>query len=166
MKLRLVQIFSIVFLLASCGGGGSSESESSTTDTATESVQEDVPAEVTLELSSNDQMQYDKAQFRVKSGQKVTLTLTHTGQMDKAVMGHNFVLLKKGTDVAAFATEAISAADNEYIPESDAIIAHTSLIGGGETTSVTFDAPEPGIYDYICSFPGHYSIMRGKFLVE
>ncbi len=166
MKLRLVQIFAIVFLLASCGGSGSSETESTTEEMTTETVQEDVPAAVSLELSSNDQMQYDQAQLRVKSGQEVTLTLTHTGQMDKAVMGHNFVLLKKGTDVAGFATDAIAAADNEYIPESDAIIAYTGLIGGGESVSVTFTAPEAGIYDYICSFPGHYSIMRGKFLVE
>ena len=40
------------------------------------------------------------------------------------------------------------------------------LIGGGEETTVTFDAPAKGTYDFICSFPGHYALMKGKFIVE
>lgn len=121
----------------------------------------------TINLGSNDQMQFDKNELRVKVGQKVTLVLTHNGQMDKDSMGHNFVLLKQGVDVDQFALKAIQARDTEYIPEDkNEIIAYTSLIGGGESTSITFDAPEKGTYDYICSFPGHYALMRGKFIVE
>lgn len=122
--------------------------------------------DVVLSLSSNDQMQYDKKVLNVKAGQKVTLTLTHTGKMMKTVMGHNFVLLKSGTDVAAFALKAMQAATTEYIPESDAIIAHTKLIGGGESDTITFVAPAKGVYHFICSFPGHYAIMKGEFIVE
>ena len=81
-------------------------------------------------------------------------------------MSHNFVLLKSGTDVAKFAAKALAANANEYIPEGDDMIAYTALIGGGESTSVTFDAPEPGNYDYICTFPGHYALMRGILTVE
>ena len=40
------------------------------------------------------------------------------------------------------------------------------LVGGGESSSVTFPAPEKGTYDYICTFPGHYAIMRGILVVE
>ncbi|MEM7381126.1 MAG: plastocyanin/azurin family copper-binding protein, partial [Bacteroidota bacterium] len=65
-----------------------------------------------------------------------------------------------------FAAAAATARETEYIPESDAVIVHTKLIGGGETTSITFDAPEAGTYDFICSFPGHYAVMQGKFIVE
>lgn len=119
-----------------------------------------------IALASTDLMSYDKNELRVKAGKKVTLTLRHTGKMEKIVMGHNFVLLKKGTDIAEFATAAMSARETEYIPESDAIIAHTKLIGGGESVTITFDAPEVGTYDFICSFPGHYAIMKGKFIVE
>ncbi|MEM6879410.1 MAG: plastocyanin/azurin family copper-binding protein, partial [Bacteroidota bacterium] len=109
---------------------------------------------------------YDKSLLRVKEGQQVTLVLTHTGEMSKSLMGHNFVLLKKGTDIDRFAAEAQLAVSTDYIPESDAIIAHTEMIGGGETTRVVFDAPAKGSYDYICTFPAHYGLMRGKFLVE
>ena len=122
--------------------------------------------EVIIILSSNDEMQYDKKELRAKAGKKVRLTLKHTGKLAKEIMGHNFVLLKKGVDIPEFAREAMSAVDTEYIPEGDDIIAYTKLIGGGETTSITFDAPEKGSYDFICSFPGHYGIMKGKFIVE
>ncbi len=167
MKIRVLQLLAFALILSSCGGGEtSSESTEAAAETATTETSADVPAEVTLELASNDQMQFDKDILRVKAGQKVTLTLTHTGQMEKTVMGHNFVLLKEGTNVTEFASAAVSAKDTEYIPEGDDVIANTSIIGGGESVTITFDAPAAGIYDYICSFPGHYSIMRGKFIVE
>ncbi|MEM6376908.1 MAG: azurin, partial [Bacteroidota bacterium] len=149
------------------GGSSSSESTADTsTSTTTEASKASTSNEVTIELGSNDQMQYDKTELTVKAGQKVTLVLTHTGTMGKTVMGHNFVLLKSGTDVAKFAAKALAANDNEYIPEGDDMIAYTELIGGGENTTITFDAPAAGRYDYICTFPGHYALMKGILTVE
>ena len=54
------------------------------------------------------------------------------------------------------------------MPKSQAvsIIAATKLLGGGETDTVIFDAPAAGTYEFLCSFPGHYAIMKGKFIVE
>ena len=120
-----------------------------------------------VDLYSTDQMKFDKTEITVAAGTKVELTLTHTGTMPVETMGHNFVLLKQGTDLVAFTTEASKAMDNGYIPAgSDAIIVNTELIGGGGSTTITFDAPEAGTYDFICSFPGHYALMKGKFIVE
>lgn len=120
-----------------------------------------------LEISGNDQMQFDKKQLKAKAGQTVELTLHHTGTMKAEAMGHDWVLLKPGTDIADFATKAIEAKANGYIPEgTDAVIAHTQVIGGGEFVTITFTAPEKGTYDYICSFPGHWGAMQGKFIVE
>ena len=48
----------------------------------------------------------------------------------------------------------------------DAVIAATETIGGGQESAIEFDAPEAGEYDFICSFPGHYAMMKGKFIVE
>jgi len=110
-------------------------------------------------------MKYDQTKLTAKAGTNIVLTLTHTGKLDKAVMGHNFVLLKEGTDVAAFAADAIKAAANDYDPESDAIIAHTKMIGGGESVTIRFPAPEAGTYNFICTFPGHYALMKGEFIV-
>ena len=119
-----------------------------------------------VELAGNDRIQYDANEIRVKGGDKVTVNLTHTGQLPVTTMGHNFVLLKSGVDMAAFATKALAAKGTDYIPEGDEVIAHTKLIGGGESTSITFDAPEPGTYVFLCTFPGHYSLMNGNFIVE
>lgn len=118
-------------------------------------------------LESTDQMTFVTTEIKVKSGEKVTLTLKHIGKMPVEVMGHNFVLLKQGTDLAAFAGKAMNAKETDYVPTgSEEVIAHTKVIGGGESTTITFDAPEKGTYDFICSFPGHYAIMKGKFIVE
>ena len=119
----------------------------------------------TIILNSNDQMRFDLNEIKVKAGEKVKLTLNHTGKLPKNVMGHNFVLLTKGTDVTKFATAAMSEKGNEYIPSSG-VLAHTELIGGGESTTIEFTAPSKGTYDFICSFPGHYAMMKGKFIVE
>ena len=122
---------------------------------------------VRITLSSDDRMKFDKSEINVYEGQTVILTLQHTGTMPVTAMGHNFVLLTQGTSLADFANEALKANDNEYIPvDSKNIIAHTGLIGGGESDVITFEAPAKGTYDYVCSFPGHYSVMKGKFNVQ
>ena len=116
-------------------------------------------------LNSNDQMKFDKKIIRVNANQKVTLTLNHNGRFPASSMGHNFVLLKKDVDVTAFALRAAGARNSEYIPEGDNEIAYTKMLGGGESDTITFDAPEPGTYVFICSFPGHYQLMMGEFIV-
>ena len=122
---------------------------------------------IKITLNSNDKMQFDKSEINVFEGQTVILTLVHTGTMPVTAMGHNFVLLTKDASVSKFSKEALKAKDNKYIPtDGKHVIAYTDLIGGGESTSVTFKAPEKGIYDFLCSFPGHYAIMKGKLNVN
>jgi len=116
-------------------------------------------------LNSNDQMKFDKRIIRVKANEIVTLTLNHNGKFPAISMGHNFVLLKKDVDIDDYALKAVSARDNDYIPEGGDEIAYTKMLGGGESDTITFDAPEPGTYTFICSFPGHYQLMMGEFIV-
>ncbi len=122
---------------------------------------------VNIAIAGNDLMQYDKKELSVKAGEEVTLTLRHTGKIDKKIMGHNFVLLKQGTSIPDFAAKAAAAGESkDWIPEGDKVIAYTKMIGGGETTSITFAAPAVGTYDFICSFPGHSGLMKGTFTVK
>ena len=126
--------------------------------------QEDV---VELYLTGNDKMKYNKKELKVQAGSTVKLVFEHVGKMSVQTMGHNFVLLKKGVDKMAFGQEASSYASDGYIPpNTDKVIAHTEMIGGGKKTTITFEAPAKGTYDYICSFPGHVALMNGKFIVE
>ena len=125
-----------------------------------------ISKEISIKLSSSDNMLFDKNIIYVNSRQKITLTLVHTGKLDKKIMGHNFVLLKKDVDVIDFATKAMIARDSDYIPEGNETIAYTKMIGGDESDTIVFDAPEKGSYNYICSFPGHYGIMKGILIVK
>lgn len=165
-------------LIMSCGDKKEEKEEiklgdyenTSTTETTTSTSAVENAADnsvVELKLTANDQMQFNKNELRAKAGQTVKLTLKHIGEMPKNAMGHNFVLLKEGTDVAEFGNAAATAEANGYIPEgTDKVIAHTEMIGGGEQATVEFEAPAPGTYTFICSFPGHYAIMKGQFIVE
>ena len=111
-------------------------------------------------------MRFDKNMLLVQSGQKITLTLNHIGKMDKLIMGHNFVLLKKDVDVDDFAMLALDFKENEYIPKNNDFIVHTRMLGGGESDTINFTIEEPGIYTYVCTFPGHYQIMQGELTIE
>ena len=66
-------------------------------------------------ISGNDQMKYDVTAFEVAAGQKVSVTITNIGKLPKVAMAHNFVLLKPGTDYAAFAMAGMTHAAQEYI---------------------------------------------------
>lgn len=122
---------------------------------------------VEITIEANDRMQFDLKEIKVEAGQTVVLTLKHVGKLPKAAMGHNWVLLTPGTEINEFGMAASKARDNDYIPaDSENIIVNTELLGGGEETTIEFTAPEAGTYDFICSFPGHYAMMKGKFIVE
>ena len=117
-------------------------------------------------LNSNDTMKFDQNMLLVQAGKEITITLNHNGKLDKSIMGHNFVLLKEGVDVSSFAQKAVSARKTEYIPEGDDVIAYTKLLGGGESDTISFIAPKKGFYTFICSFPGHWGLMKGKLVVK
>lgn len=157
-------------VLTSCGGGDSEEGTEDKKETKQESkeeVEDKTPEAITLEIEGSDDMKFDKKMLKAKEGQEVTLVLKHVGKLPIESMGHNWVLLNDGVDLDEFNMAAYEAGiENNHIPESDQIIAHTDLIGGGEETSVTFTAPAKGKYTFICSFPGHMSMMKGSFIVS
>ena len=166
-------------LLVSCGGETNDETTTTTTtetDAPTSMVAD--PAAnpnitvngntVEVNLEGSDDMKYNLNEIRVKAGQTVKITLKNVGKLPKESMGHNVVVLKPGTDVAAYATKAMEAKATDYYPASEAssVIAHSKMLGPGESDVVEFAAPAAGTYDYICSFPGHYASMRGVLIVE
>lgn len=120
-------------------------------------------------IQANDQMKYDVVSINAAVGQKVTVTLTNVGKLPKVAMAHNFVLLKAGTDVSAFAMAAMTHQDTGYMPPdmADKVIAACKMVGPGESDTVSFIAPASGTYDYICTFPGHaLAGMRGTLNVK
>ncbi|MDO6760683.1 azurin [Tamlana sp. 2_MG-2023] len=155
----------VLSILISCGNQEKKASKSAF-ETQSETSTQDTSVKV-IEITANDAMQFNTSKIEVQAGDKVKIVLKHVGKMPKNVMGHNFVLLKKGVDLVKFGNKAATEKDSEYIPDDgDDVIAHTKLIGGGETAAVEFNAPESGSYDFLCSFPGHFAIMKGKFVVK
>ena len=113
---------------------------------------------VRMEVRVDDSMAFAVTRIEVAAGQEIELTLSHVGRMTKEQMGHNWVLLAKGTDKSAFAMAAAAAREHDFLPpdQMESVLAHTKMIGGGQTDTITLTAPmEPGEYDFICSFPGH-----------
>ena len=124
----------------------------------------------TIEIKGNDQMKFDVTNITAKAGEEIRIVFTTVSKLPPAAMSHNVVVLKKDTDVEAFANASAMARDNGYIaPDKEGqIIAATPLAGGGETVEVTFTVPEEaGNYPYICSFPGHFlGGMKGTLTVQ
>ncbi|MGM0702296.1 MAG: azurin [Pseudomonadota bacterium] len=118
-------------------------------------------------VEANDQMQFDTDAIEIsQSCDEFTVNLEHTGSMPVESMGHNWVLTHKD-DMSGVAGDGAGAGlDNDHVePGDDRVIAHTELIGGGESTSVTFavDQLEEGEdYTFFCSFPGHSGPMQGS----
>ncbi|ENO90143.1 azurin [Thauera linaloolentis] len=117
-------------------------------------------------IEGNDAMQFNLKEIVVdKSCKQFTVTLKHVGKLAKASMGHNWVLAKTA-DVKDLAAEGAKAGPaKDYLNDGDArIVAHTKLLGGGESDSVTFDVSKLAAgteYTYFCSFPGHWAVMKG-----
>lgn len=123
-----------------------------------------------ITISGNDTMQFDLKSFEVKAGQKVELTFKNIGKIPKIAMGHNLVVLKKGISAVAFGQKAMGAGANatNALPESvkGDTIASTKLLGPDENETITFTVPETGDYEYVCTFPGHFALMRGIMKVK
>lgn len=127
-------------------------------------------AEVGIE--GDDLIRYSINRFEVKPGQMVRLTLHHVGSLPAQAMGHNVVILKAGNvyyEFGADVGENGGSAANNFVPEAlrDRVIAFTKMIGGGESATVEFQAPEePGEYPFLCTFPGHFGQMNGNMVVK
>lgn len=169
MKKMFLTVSAVAMMLfVACGGSASTE-ETGTDSSPIEATTTLTEAEVTdhIVIEGGDNMQFDKTEFAVKAGEKVKLTLKNVGTLPKESMGHNVVVLKPGTDIASFGGAAVQAAATEYIPQaqSNAVVAHTKMLGPGESDEIEFSFSEKGTYEFICSFPGHFGSMRGTIVV-
>jgi uncharacterized cupredoxin-like copper-binding protein len=122
-----------------------------------------VDEEILLETEHG--MKFKQTFITVKAGQNVRLTFRNPDDMQ-----HNFILTsgKKG-DVVGKAAEGLGLKGlaSGYIPEIDEVLVHTGLIEPEESDVIFFTTPtKPGLYEFVCTVPGHYMSMRGVLQVE
>jgi azurin len=114
--------------------------------------------------TSMSDMAYDQKKITIKNGSTVKLKFINT--FKDAAMPHNWVLVYDGT-MEDVATKAISAGkDANFVPSSPDVLVATKLLGPLEETELVFPAPAPGKYQFVCTYPGHWSLMNGELIVE
>ncbi|WP_340102541.1 plastocyanin/azurin family copper-binding protein [Rhodohalobacter sp. 8-1] len=110
-------------------------------------------------------LSYDVTEIRAKAGSTITIRYENTSDMP-----HNIVFVNSRDDIQPVGVAGIRARDTGYVPMSDdmqeRIFAYTDLAKPGTTVHVTLTVPDPGTYPYICSYPGHFTMMQGDLIAE
>ena len=116
--------------------------------------------DTTITIGTRPGLRYDLEQFQVPAGSRVKLVFRNDDDML-----HNLNIVQPGSwqEVAQMAIDmGIEGPEQEYVPESDKVLFHTSLLQPGEMEPIYFTAPrDPDQYTYVCTFPGHAETMRG-----
>jgi len=167
-------LFALLIISCKQGDGNQNTQENVGTENTEENIETTVPGIEKLEftdsiyLAANQNMRFDKDLFRIKAGNKIILNFKNTEAKSEMSMLHNVVVLNKGTDIVDFTEEAAKASADQYIPSkfASSIISHTRAISGQESEQIEFTIPEPGVYYFICSYPGHWGTMQGKIVAE
>lgn len=128
----------------------------------------DVSCEAVVE--SDDAMKFNTSEIAVsQSCKEFKITLKHVGSAPVTAMGHNIVVSKAADAQGVIADGMTAGAASNYVKEGDErVLAFTKLIGGGEETSLTLDTSKlaaDGAYEFYCTFPGHYGLMKGSLKV-
>jgi putative heme-binding domain-containing protein len=113
-----------------------------------------------------ERMIYDRETVAVQAGRPVEFRLTNTDNMP-----HNFAVVLPGTmaevgELAEATGRDADAAARQFIPKSEKILVASKLVQPEQTDSIFFEVPkEPGIYPYVCTYPGHWRRMYGALYV-
>lgn len=159
--LTVAVVLGIALVLTACGGGGGGAASGGTTSGGGAAA-----GGTTIEIgSAGENLAFDKTTLTATAGQQVTVNFKNNSSAQQ----HNWVLVNGGEDVGAAVANAGLTAGPEanYLPSDKAqIVGATPLANGGETTSISFTAPAAGTYEYICTVPGHYPLMKGTMTVQ
>lgn len=124
----------------------------------------------TVRLTADDTVQFSQLTIDAEGGEKLRVELTNTGTRPRESMAHNWVLLRPAPEgeITAFGLAA-AASPPTYLPAErrSQIVVATRMLGPGESDAVEFTVPQdPGDYPYVCTFPGHFALMKGWLIVK
>ncbi len=113
-----------------------------------------------------EKMAFDKDLIVIAAGKPVEFLLDNTD-----LMPHNFVITQPGAlEEIGLLSEANAQqpgfAEKQYVPQSDKVLAKSTLMQPRTTQKVSFSAPKaPGVYPFVCTYPGHWRRMYGALYV-
>ena len=175
--LVLVSGVSLLLVITSCGGDvqkSDLQNTASPSDLMAEAptydpkkIDPNAPiVEIQLKAVGNTMadIHYDDTLLEVKAGTTVRLLFINTSQDE--TMLHNFTLIEEGTADKVAMEGVKSGPDKDYIPALKEVLLATKMLKPNETVEIAFPAPAVGMYDFICTYPGHALRMRGKFKVN
>ena len=121
--------------------------------------------DVVLSLGTLPGLRYDLTEMTVRAGDRVKLIFNNSDDMP-----HNLLLVVSGA-ADRVGEEAlklgIRGPAREYVPDMPEVLAYTRLLEPGQSDTIYFTAPiEPGVYEYVCTYPGHHVTMRGLLRVD
>ncbi len=116
--------------------------------------------DVVLKIGTIPGLKFDLSEVEVPAGSKVQLVFNNNDDML-----HNLVIVKpgKGDAVGKLAMDmGLNGSQLAYVPASADVLFNTCLLQPETSQRIYFTAPEkPGNYPYVCTFPGHYAVMKG-----
>ncbi|MFO1448935.1 MAG: PVC-type heme-binding CxxCH protein [Opitutaceae bacterium] len=113
-----------------------------------------------------EQMRYDTPHLVVEAGKPFEIIFENID-----IMPHNLVVVTPGSrpaiGTAATTMPAVpDRAGRLYVPVDKAVLAATKMLEPGQQERLLLTAPQqPGAYEYVCTFPGHWPIMWGTLYV-
>lgn len=108
------------------------------------------------------QMRYDVSELTISPGADVKIIFENPDDMP-----HNMVFFQPGTDVVAVSNKQMEkpeeALKRNWLPEDPRLWLHSKSLNPKEKEEIVFKAPDkPGIYPFVCTFPGHAVTMQGR----
>lgn len=121
-------------------------------------------SDVNIRLGTEPGLQYSVKDMTVKAGAKIRWTFSNQDDMP-----HNcLIVMPNSADAVGKAALdlGVRGMSLEYVPASNKVLYHTKLIQPGNSETIYFVAPEvPGVYQFVCTYPGHHTVMRGVMRV-
>lgn len=164
LSMGLLSAFAITSQSAPVAGGGGSGASGPPTQSG--AAGRAILLEVDTSTEPED-LSYVQTALVAPAGSMITLTLNNRTDADDEI-GHNWVLVQPGQEESVLANGIAAGDDRDWLDVDDpGIIAHTALIEGDDSDSITFPAPPAGIYTFLCTFPEHHAGgMVGTLTIE
>jgi azurin len=114
-----------------------------------------------------EQMRFDTPRLVVEAGKPFEVIIENAD-----FMPHNFVVVKPGArekignTTAAMQPDQFDAQGRPFVPKTADVIAATKLLEPGTRETLKLTAPtQEGVYEYVCTYPGHWMLMWGQLVV-